>query len=97
LAYELVFCSHVLKQMEFKADRMLRSLFDAFITEYGSGRKPRFRLLPPDGEKRLDEADSESERMRLLCDYLAGMTDGFAIRTWKRLHDPGFGSIMDLV
>jgi len=97
LAYEVVFCSHVLKQMEYKADKMLRALFDAFANEYRDGRKPQFRLLPPDGEKRLETACSESERMRLLCDYLAGMTDGFATRTWKRLHDPNFGSIMDMV
>ena len=37
------------------------------------------------------------ERARFLCDYIAGMTDGFASRTYKRLTDPDFGSIADLV
>ena len=35
-------------------------------------------------------------KARILCDYIAGMTDGFAIRTYKRLFDPHFGSILDL-
>jgi hypothetical protein len=33
---------------------------------------------------------------RLVCDYLAGMTDGYAARTYKRLFSPDFGSINDL-
>jgi len=37
-----------------------------------------------------------SGKARILCDYIAGMTDGFAIRTYKRLFDPHFGSILDL-
>ena len=33
----------------------------------------------------------------MLCDYLSGMTDGFVVRTYKRLFDPDFGSINDLI
>jgi len=36
-------------------------------------------------------------RARLVCDFLAGMTDGYAARTYKRLFAPDFGSIGDLV
>ena len=36
-------------------------------------------------------------RARIICDYLAGMTDGFATRIYKRMFDPDFGSIVDLV
>ncbi|MEJ2635187.1 MAG: dNTP triphosphohydrolase [Calditrichia bacterium] len=38
-----------------------------------------------------------NDRARMICDQLSGMTDGFAIRTYKRLFDPDFGSIVDLV
>ena len=37
------------------------------------------------------------EKARLVCDFLAGMTDGFAVRMYQRLFSPGFGSIGDLV
>jgi dGTPase len=33
----------------------------------------------------------------LICDFLAGMTDGYASRMYKRLFLPDFGSISDLI
>jgi dGTPase len=41
-------------------------------------------------------APDAAARARLVCDYLAGMTDGYAARTYKRLFSPDFGSINDL-
>ena len=35
--------------------------------------------------------------VRRVCDFLASMTDATAIRTYKRLFDPDFGSLADLV
>jgi dGTP triphosphohydrolase len=47
---------------------------------------------PPVSSQSLDRL-----KARILCDYVAGMTDGFAVRTYKRLFDPDYGSILDLV
>ena len=41
--------------------------------------------------------ETDEKRARLVCDFLAGMTDGYAARTFRRLFEPGFGSIGDLV
>ncbi len=41
--------------------------------------------------------DDPGRRARIICDYLAGMTDAFASRIYKRLFDPDYGSIVDLV
>jgi dGTPase len=54
-------------------------------------------LLPRDQHRQALSAEEEAVRARRLCDYVAGMTDGFAVRTYKRLFDPDFGSIIDLV
>ena len=97
LAFELVFQSHQLKQLEFKGDQMLVSLFDALTEQYIAREKPRFQLLPPEMAQLVNSVSSEQEKARLLCDYIAGMTDGFATRTYRRLHDPTFGSIRDLI
>jgi dGTPase len=35
-------------------------------------------------------------KRRLLCDHLASLTDGQAIRAYKRLYEPDFGTLMDL-
>ncbi|MEO1831305.1 MAG: hypothetical protein ABGZ08_02130 [Akkermansiaceae bacterium] len=45
----------------------------------------------------MAEAETPEKRARLVCDFLAGMTDGYAARTFRRLFEPGFGSIGDLV
>ncbi|MDT8325692.1 MAG: dGTPase, partial [Bacteroidota bacterium] len=43
----------------------------------------------------LREADDERQRLRVLADYIAGMTDTFAERTYNRLFQPGSGSVFD--
>ena len=48
-------------------------------------------------EAEIREAETEAERARLVCDFLAGMTDGFAARMYQRLFEPGYGSIGDMV
>ncbi len=95
LAFELVFLSQQLKQLEFKGERMLSELFGALAGQYLDRETPLFNLLPDDVAALV--AGAGPERARFLCDYIAGMTDGFASRTYKRLTDPDFGSIADLV
>lgn len=53
------------------------------------------RLLPRSRLAKLDAAETEQERMRLLCDYVAGMTDDYATRVYAKLFSPYYGSIFD--
>ncbi|NJR43626.1 MAG: hypothetical protein HC767_14230, partial [Akkermansiaceae bacterium] len=62
-----------------------------------SNRWAGFQLLPGDTAGEIACAPDERTRARLICDFLAGMTDGYAARTYKRLFSPDFGSIGDLV
>ena len=97
IMYEIVFLSTRVKQLEYKGDSMLERLFEALLNNYTKkGGNPQ-RLVSPKLETRLKATDDDSEKARLLCDYLAGMTDSFAIKTFRRLFDPGFGSILDIV
>lgn len=97
IAYEIVFLSTRVKQLEYKGDSMLERLFEALLENYTQKGENPPRLVSPKLETRLKAADDETEKARLLCDYLAGMTDSFAIKTYRRLFDPGFGSIVDIV
>lgn len=97
IAYEIVFQSTRVKQLEYKGDRMLERLFVALFENYSNNVKSPARLVSPKLEARLETANDEIQKARLLCDYLAGMTDSFAIKTYRRLFDPGFGSIVDIV
>jgi dGTPase len=96
LAVDLVFRTPQVHQLEYKGGNILRKVFTVFEREYVSSPKPDYRLLP-DHYHTAILSRGEHERRRMLCDYLSGMTDGFVIRTYKRLFDPGFGSIIDLI
>lgn len=99
LAYEVVFLSPKLKQLEHKGSHMLRKLWEVLETRYIHNQSidgQYFQLLPNDTVSEIQQAADPATRARLICDYLAGMTDGYAARTYKRLFSPDFGSINDL-
>ena len=100
LAYEVVFLSPQLKQLEHKGSRMLRQLWEVLGQRYiaqGTIDGQDFQLLPADTAAEITAAPDAASRARLVCDFLAGMTDDYAARTYKRLFTPDFGSIGDLV
>ncbi|MFN3595262.1 MAG: deoxyguanosinetriphosphate triphosphohydrolase [Thiobacillaceae bacterium] len=61
-------------RMSEKARRVVRELFEAFVAEP--------RLLPPEYQKRAQDG-----LHRTVCDYIAGMTDRYAIREHRRVFD----------
>lgn len=102
LAFDVVFLSPQLKQLEYKGNFMLRALWHTLEKRYittGTIDGQDFQLLPSQiaGEIKNTEPSDLSSRARLVCDFLAGMTDGYATRTYKRLFSPDFGSIGDLI
>jgi dGTPase len=100
LAFEVVFLSPQLKQLEHKGSRMLHQLWEVLGERYISGGTidgQDFQLLPADTAAEITAATDDTTRARLVCDFLAGMTDGYAARTYKRLFSPDFGSISDLI
>lgn len=67
-------------RMSAKAAHIIQSLFDAFMDDP--------LLLPPDQQhqlKTLENNDSNSGRARGIADYIAGMTDRYAIREYERI------------
>lgn len=98
ISRELVFFSPQIYQLEYKGDYILRKIFEAFEKHYLTNDNQTSMTLLPDHTEQPVRAEKEvKKRARLICDYVTGMTDGFALRTYKRLYDPDFGSIMDLV
>ena len=97
LSLDLVFLSPQLHQVERKGDYLLKKIFDTFKEAYINSDTFSTHLLPPYVEQNMCKATHVEQRVRLICDYIAGMTDGFAIRTYKRLFDPDFGSLVDLI
>ena len=94
LSHDLVFDHSQLHQLERKGKVILEGLFAAFAESYLN--ENGLRLLPESFDRIIRLKESPRARARVLCDYIAGMTDGFAIRTYKRLYDPDFGSLLDI-
>ena len=105
LCQDLVFGSGALQQIEFKGGQILRQLtgvlFDNYlgVADKGGERKPRAEkvLLPTDVHRAVRTAETAAQKARLLCDHLSGMTDAYALRSYKRLFDPDYGSISELI
>ncbi len=64
------------ERMAVKAGRVVRELFGAYC------ENPR--ILPPQFFSRVEAEGKE----RAVCDYIAGMTDRFALQEYKKLFDP---------
>ncbi len=97
ISLDLVFLSPALQQLDHKADVILRKLFGVLAERYITSSSSGLHLLPPEVERSISEAPDERTRARLVCDWIANMTDAFAFRTYRRLFDADFGSITDLV
>jgi len=64
--------------MTAKSRRILRNLFSSFMSEP--------RLMPQDFADAVGENDTD--RARVVADYIAGMTDRYAISEYARINDP---------
>ncbi len=59
-----------------RAKKVVRELFEAFLEELDT--------LPPNWRRRADPADP-ARSARVVCDYIAGMTDVFAVDEHRRM------------
>ncbi len=74
--FDRLYHHHRVIRMQVKAQHLIQRLFKAYVAEP--------RQLPQDIQARFAEARPE----RVVCDYIAGMTDRFAIQEYHKLFDP---------
>jgi dGTPase len=79
---EQMYKHYKVRRMTAKARRIVRELFDAFFSEPA--------LMPDEHEARtrLELVRGPAGRARAVADYIAGMTDRYAILEHSRLFDP---------
>lgn len=73
---EKLYHHYKVERMRIKAERFLTMLFESYLSSPA--------LLPAAYQAKF----AEYGRERVLCDYLAGMTDRFALDEYQRLFDP---------
>ena len=76
--FERMYRHHRVNAVRSQARRIVRELFTLFRDEPD--------VLPPAWHAR-QEGESVEKRLRVICDYIAGMTDRYAIHEHKRLFD----------
>jgi dGTPase len=79
---EHVYRHHKVQRMTSKARRVISELFNAFLNDE--------RLLPPEHRTVTTNGrvSAETSRARAVADYIAGMTDRYAILEHRRVFDP---------
>jgi dGTPase len=81
---EHVYQHYKVLRMTSKARRVLQQMFDAFFNDVS--------LMPTehrDQALRSEHASGVAGRARTVADYIAGMTDRYAILEHRRLFEPG--------
>jgi dGTPase len=73
---EQLYCNYRVVRMSNKAKRFIQELFRVYVD------KPE--QLPPHIQSRI----AFDGRRRVVCDYIAGMTDRYALDEYKKLFDP---------
>ncbi|MDB6095661.1 MAG: deoxyguanosinetriphosphate triphosphohydrolase [Verrucomicrobia bacterium] len=96
VANDIIFESPQLQQIEHKARRVLFDLWGACWNNYVEKGARVINVLPARVGKLIDGEKTTAGKARQICDYLAGLTDGMIVHTYRRLFDPEFGSIRDL-
>lgn len=77
-----VYTNPVAKGQEHKAEDMLIELFDYYMRH--------IEVLPSEYTLLMEKGESEE---RVVCDYIAGMTDRYAISKFKELKIPSFWEV----
>ena len=79
--YEAMIYSDQVKLSEYRGYEVVTEIFDAL-----SGAKG-FLLMPDDVRELYDDCEANaSARKRVVCDFIAGMTDRYAVEFYGRLH-----------
>jgi dGTPase len=74
--FERMYRHYRMVRMADKARRIIARLFEVYLENSDQ--------LPPSFRRQFKDED----KMQLICDYIAGMTDRFALQEYKKLFDP---------
>ncbi|ETO91857.1 MAG: deoxyguanosinetriphosphate triphosphohydrolase [Candidatus Xenolissoclinum pacificiensis L6] len=72
-----VYRHHNILKISFTTQKIIVDLFKAFFESV--------ELLPPDWYNLVQKSDQKVEKYRIICDYISGMTDRFAIYQHQKL------------
>jgi dGTPase len=78
------------KGMEYKGQLIVMTLFEALEANAD-------RLLPANTLAKFNQAATERAQKRVICDYIAGMTNNYASKLYEKFFLPKQGSVFDRI
>lgn len=83
LTYEIIIMSPRLKIVEHRGYEVVKTIFDTLNSEEGH------LLLPDDCRLLFDSFYGTDDKIRTICDFVAGMTDRYALDFYNRIRGTG--------
>ena len=74
--------------LRYKGQQVVMELFEAFASD-------PLRLLPDNTRRRWHLAEENNNGLRVIADYISGMTDEFSSRLYTNMFSPKHGSLWD--
>lgn len=85
LTLKLVASKAKVQQLESRGQMVVTRIYESLLSD------PE-KLIP---QQSWETGDNEATTERRVCDYVAGMTDSYAEKVYRRLFEPGYGSSAD--
>lgn len=95
IVYELVILDENVQQLEFKGQKLIIELFQVLATDPERFLPKSTRAIWEKATHNLPTEKHESAQLRVICDFIAGMTDDYATRFYEKIFTPNKGSIFD--
>lgn len=76
------------QMLVYKGQQMLLEMFEALLSD-------PMRLLPTELANEWQAAEQSGNGQRIICDYMASMTDDYASRLYNKLFVPSLGSVFE--
>lgn len=96
LVFNIVIMDRNVQQLEFKGQKIVIELFQVLAEDperfLPERTKNKWNSVKKEG---ATDTDNQSAQFRVICDFIAGMTDGYAIKLYQKIFTPNEGSIFD--
>lgn len=87
LVKDNVIMTQRVQTIEWRGGLIVDKLFDAMINE---------KMLLPEDDRQRWSSSNDQVNARIVCDYIAGMTDSFALKIYSRLYESTGGRLFDI-
>lgn len=95
IVLKFVILDENVQQLEFKGQKLIIELFQVLAKDPERFLPKSTRVIWKNAKASLPVQEHESAQLRVICDFIAGMTDDYATKFYEKFFTPNKGSIFD--